>query len=95
VVAAGFVLAASFGVLVISPSLAQLGFAVALGILLSSMVTARVLIPALAVIGDRRAWWPSRLQLQPVARRGPASWTRRTTRPSLTNGPSSPPSCSS
>jgi putative drug exporter of the RND superfamily len=62
VVAAGFVLAASFGVLMISPSLAQLAFAVAIGILLSSMVTARVLIPALAVIGGRRAWWPSRLQ---------------------------------
>jgi RND superfamily putative drug exporter len=66
VVAAGFVLAASFGVLTISPSLAQVGFAVAVGILLSSMVTARVLIPALAVIGGRRAWWPSRLQ--PAAR---------------------------
>lgn len=69
VVAAGFVLAASFGVLMISPSLAQLAFAVAAGILLSSMVTARVLIPALAVIGGRRAWWPSRLRpvAQPVA----------------------------
>ena len=61
VVAAGFVLAASFAVLVISPSLAQVGFAVAAGILLSSMVTARVLVPALAVIGGRRAWWPARL----------------------------------
>ncbi len=62
VVAAGFVLSASFAVLMISPSLSQLAFAVAFGILLSSMVTARVLIPALAVIGGRRAWWPSRLQ---------------------------------
>jgi RND superfamily putative drug exporter len=61
VVAAGSVLAASFAVLMISPSLAQVGFAVAAGILLSSMITARVLIPALAVIGGHRAWWPTRL----------------------------------
>jgi hypothetical protein len=25
------------------------------------MITARVLIPALAVIGGHRAWWPTRL----------------------------------
>src|SRR3954447_1404896 len=61
VVAAGFVLAASFAVLIISPSLAQIGFAVAAGILLSSMVTARVLLPALAVVGGRRAWRPARI----------------------------------
>jgi RND superfamily putative drug exporter len=61
VVAAGMILAASFAVLMLSPSLAQVGFAVAVGILLSSVITARVLIPALTVIGGRRAWWPSRL----------------------------------
>jgi RND superfamily putative drug exporter len=48
--------------MMVSPSLAQLAFAVASGILVSSMVTARVLIPALAVIGGRRAWWPSRMK---------------------------------
>jgi RND superfamily putative drug exporter len=68
------VLAASFAVLVISPSLAQIGFAVAAGILLSSMVTARVLIPSLAVIGGRRAWWPSKLR--PVTRRSADATTR-------------------
>jgi RND superfamily putative drug exporter len=61
VVAAGMILAASFAVLMLSPSLAQVGFAVAVGILLSSVLTARVLIPALTVLGGRRAWWPSRL----------------------------------
>ena len=65
VVAAGFVLAASFAVLIISPSLAQIGFAVAAGILLSSMVTARVLLPALAVVGGHRAWRPARLAATP------------------------------
>jgi putative drug exporter of the RND superfamily len=61
VFAAGVVLAGSFGVLVISPSLGQIGFAIATGILLSSMLTARVLIPALTVLAGRRAWWPARL----------------------------------
>jgi RND superfamily putative drug exporter len=63
--AAGIVLAASFGVLVISPSMADVGFAVAVGILLSAVVTARVFIPALTVVAGRRAWWPSRLGRTP------------------------------
>jgi putative drug exporter of the RND superfamily len=69
VVAAGAILAASFAVLVLSPSLGQVGFAVAVGILLSSVLTARVLIPALTVLGGRRAWWPAKLRQapQPVA----------------------------
>jgi RND superfamily putative drug exporter len=62
VVAAGLVLAASFGVLVISADLAQVGFAIAIGILMSSIITARILIPALTLLVGRRAWWPSRLE---------------------------------
>ena len=62
VVAAGLILAASFGALMISPDLAQIGFAIAIGILLSSIITARVLIPALTLLGGRRAWWPSRVE---------------------------------
>jgi RND superfamily putative drug exporter len=65
VVAAGLVLAASFGVLVISADLAQIGFAIAIGILMSSIITARILIPALTLLVGRRAWWPGRLE--PVA----------------------------
>ncbi|HEV2785303.1 MAG TPA: MMPL family transporter, partial [Solirubrobacteraceae bacterium] len=65
VTAAGIVLAASFGVLVISPSLSDIGFAVAAGILLSAVVTARLLIPALTVLAGRGAWWPSRLATTP------------------------------
>jgi RND superfamily putative drug exporter len=69
VVAAGAILASSFAVLVLSPSLGQVGFAVAVGILLSSVLTARILIPALTVLGGRRAWWPGKLRRapQPVA----------------------------
>jgi RND superfamily putative drug exporter len=69
VAAAGLILAASFGALVISPDLAQIGFAIAIGILMSSVITARVLIPALTLLGGRRAWWPSRLE--PVFERVP------------------------
>jgi RND superfamily putative drug exporter len=61
VTAAGLVLAAAFGVLVISPANAQIGFAVGIGVLLSALVTARVFIPALTVIAGRRGWWPGRL----------------------------------
>jgi RND superfamily putative drug exporter len=62
VVAAGLILAASFGALAVSPDLAQIGFAIGVGILMSSIITARVLIPALTLLGGRRAWWPSRLE---------------------------------
>jgi len=65
VTAAGLVLAASFGVLVISPSTGQIGFAIGFGILLSSLVTARVLVPALTVLAGRSGWWPSRLARDP------------------------------
>jgi hypothetical protein len=40
------VLAASFGVLVISPSTGQIGFAIGFGILLSALLTARVFVRA-------------------------------------------------
>jgi RND superfamily putative drug exporter len=58
---AGLVLAGSFAVLLVSPSLGQIGFAISAGILLSSVVTARLFIPALTVLVGRQAWWPSRL----------------------------------
>jgi len=57
------------------PALGQIGFAIAVGILLSSLLTARVLIPALTVLIGRRAWWPSRLV------------HRRTRRPSAAPAP--------
>lgn len=65
---AGLVLAGSFAALIIDPSLGQIGFAIAIGILLSSLVTARILIPALTVLIGRRAWWPSQLAHSRVRR---------------------------
>ncbi|MFD9406337.1 MMPL family transporter [Streptomyces sp. NPDC059989] len=62
VATAGLVLAASFGSLAVSPAPAtqQIGFATALGILLSAFVLSIVLVPACAALLGRSLWWPSR-----------------------------------
>lgn len=70
VTAAGIVLAAAFGVLILSPSSGQIGFAVGAGVLLSAVLTARVFVPALTVLFGRRGWWPSRLATTPGVRPG-------------------------
>ncbi|HZF91541.1 MMPL family transporter [Streptomyces sp.] len=59
---AGVVLAASFGSLAVNaaPSTQQIGFATALGILLSAFVLSIVLVPALAALLGRSLWWPIR-----------------------------------
>lgn len=61
VAAAGAILAASFGALMISASLAQVGFAVAVGILLSTFVLSWLLVPALTALFGRGAFWPARV----------------------------------
>jgi len=60
VVAAGLVLASSFALLMISPLLADIGFAVAAGVLISAFINAFLLVPALTAMAGRAAWWPSR-----------------------------------
>ena len=59
---AGLVLAGSFGSLAVNPAPAtqQIGFATALGILLSAFVLSAVLVPALAALLGRGTWWPVR-----------------------------------
>ncbi|MCB5164974.1 MMPL family transporter [Streptomyces bambusae] len=59
---AGIVLAASFGSLAVNaaPSTRQIGFATALGILLSAFVLSSVLVPGAAVLLGRGLWWPLR-----------------------------------
>ena len=60
ITSAGVVLAATFAVLATLPlvSLIEIGFTVAFGVLLDTLVVRSVLVPALAVdIGDR-IWWP-------------------------------------
>ncbi|MEV4194873.1 MMPL family transporter [Streptomyces toxytricini] len=59
---AGVVLAASFGSLAVNadPGTRQLGFAMALGILLSAFVVSLLLVPAAAALLGRGMWWPVR-----------------------------------
>jgi RND superfamily putative drug exporter len=59
------VLAASFALLTISPLLAEIGFAVAAGVLISTFINAFLLIPALTALLGHRAWWPSRRRPTP------------------------------
>jgi RND superfamily putative drug exporter len=63
ITSAGVVLAATFAVLGVLPLvfLAEVGFAVAFGVLLDTIVVRSILVPALAHDLGRRIWWPSRL----------------------------------
>jgi len=63
ITSAGIVLAATFAVLGVLPLvfLAELGFAVAFGVLLDTIIVRSVLVPALAHDIGRKIWWPSKL----------------------------------
>ena len=60
---AGVVLAATFAVLGLIPlvPLAQLGFTVAFGVLLDTIIVRSILVPALSHEIGRKIWWPSKL----------------------------------
>jgi RND superfamily putative drug exporter len=77
ITSAGIVLAATFSVLGVLPLvfLTEIGFLVAFGVLLDTLVVRSVLVPALTFdIGDRM-WWPSGLSRRqpPPGPRRPAS----------------------
>ena len=63
ITSAGLVLAGTFAVLATLPvvSFAEIGFAVALGVLLDTLIVRSVLVTALNLDIGRRMWWPSRL----------------------------------
>ena len=64
ITSAGVVLAATFAVLGLLPlvPLAQLGFAVAFGVLLDTIIVRSILVPALVHEIGPKIWWPSKLQ---------------------------------
>jgi RND superfamily putative drug exporter len=62
IASAGIIMAGTFSAMMSSVivGLAQLGFAVAVGVLLDTFVIQGMLIPAVAVLLDRWNWWPGR-----------------------------------
>jgi RND superfamily putative drug exporter len=63
ITSAGFVLAATFSALAVLPLviLVELGLAVALGVLIDTIIVRSLLVPALAHHIGPAIWWPSRL----------------------------------
>jgi RND superfamily putative drug exporter len=74
VAAAGVVLATSFALLMVSPALADIGFAVAAGVLISTFINAFLLVPALTTLAGRSAWWPSPGDAAPPQPGRPPAW---------------------
>lgn len=66
ITSAGIVLAATFAVLATLPLviLAEIGFAVAFGVLLDTIIVRSLLVPALAYEMNNFTWWPSKLAKQ-------------------------------
>jgi RND superfamily putative drug exporter len=69
ITSAGLILAGTFAVLMLLPleQLFQLGFAVALGVLVDTFVVRSLLVPSIAFLLGDRSWWPGR---PPGAARG-------------------------
>ena len=63
ITSAGIILAGTFVVLATLPVwlLFELGFAVALGVLIDTFLVRTVVVPAITVMCGDRSWWPSRL----------------------------------
>ncbi|MFE9728556.1 MMPL family transporter [Streptomyces sp. NPDC005794] len=64
VAAAGVILAGTFASMLLAsdPSLSQIGFAVAFGIVIGAFVMAMFFTPALTAVLGRAAWWPRRVR---------------------------------
>ena len=81
ITSAGVVLAATFSALTVLPlvALVEIGFIVAFGVLLDTLIVRSVLVPALTLDVGPRMWWPSRLarEQQPERLAEPAVTGRR------------------
>lgn len=69
IASAGTVLAATFAVLTNMPlvSLVELGFVIAVGVLLDTFLVRTYLVTSAAVALRRRVWWPGALSREPAA----------------------------
>jgi len=63
ITSAGLILAGTFSVLMVLPiwDLFEIGFVVALGVLIDTFVVRSIAVPALTWLCGDRAWWPSRI----------------------------------
>ena len=66
ITSAGIIVAGTFGALMTGEirGLAQIGFAVSVGILIDTFVVRTILDPALATFFGRWTWWPGRVEVQ-------------------------------
>ena len=73
ITSAGIILAGTFSALMTLPlqDLLQLGFAVAVGVLIDTFITRTLIVPALVALLGRWNWWPSRNP--PAGLPGPAA----------------------
>ncbi|MER8087502.1 MMPL family transporter [Streptomyces sp. NPDC058316] len=73
IASAGLVLAATFAVLLNMPivSLVQMGFVVAVGVLLDTFLVRTYLVTSASVALQRKIWWPGALSRTPAAPDGP------------------------
>jgi putative drug exporter of the RND superfamily len=71
ITAAGIVLAATFAALAQLPSvpITEVGVAVAVGVLLDTLLVRTVLVPALLLTFGERVWWPSHPRQAPATQR--------------------------
>ncbi|WP_328972520.1 MMPL family transporter [Streptomyces sp. NBC_00239] len=72
IASAGLVLAATFAVLVNMPmvQLAELGFVIAVGVLLDTFLVRTYLVTSASVLLGRRVWWPGPLAKKPAPTAG-------------------------
>lgn len=71
IASAGLVLAATFGVLTTMPmtALVEMGFVIAVGVLLDTFLVRTYLVTSASVALGRRVWWPGALGRRPAADR--------------------------
>ena len=69
ITSAGLILAGTFSALMTLPlqDLLQLGFGVAVGVLIDTFITRTLIVPALVSLIGRWNWWPSRIASSPTA----------------------------
>ncbi|MBX3080321.1 MAG: MMPL family transporter [Anaerolineae bacterium] len=69
ITSAGMILAGTFAALVAGEikGLQEVGFAVAVGVLIDTFIVRTILVPALATLFGRWTWWPSHVPQKPAA----------------------------